>query len=157
MAIAGSATSLASQTFAAGPLPGADQCIFRAELLAGIAAVAICPNAVIFSDCSSFVMTANKCITGKQDGLSIQHPEAEYDLWLVFWRVLHLVPYSQPCIRKVKPLQDLDRLSGWQYYLAFHNSCADSAAKDALALFPKKFLDAHKVCLRKYEMDKNTH
>ena len=52
--IAGSATSLENQTIASGPLPGADQCIFRAELLAGIIAVAKCPNAVIFSDCSSF-------------------------------------------------------------------------------------------------------
>ena len=154
--VAGSATSLTNHTIAAGPLPGADQCIFRAELLAGIIAVAKCPNAVIYSDCSSFVMTANKCITAKRDGLSIQLPEAEYDLWLVFWRVLHLVSYSQPCIRKVKAHQDLDGLSGWQYYLAFHNSCADVAAKDALALFPKKFLDAHKVCLRKYESDKIT-
>ena len=98
--IAGSATSLTNHTIAAGPLPGADQCILRAELLAGIIAVAKCPNAVIFSDCSTFVTTANKCITAKQDGLSIQLPEAEYDLWLVFWRVLHFVSYSQPCIRK---------------------------------------------------------
>ena len=154
--VAGSATSLANQTIAAGPLPGADQCIFRAELLAGIIAVAKCPNAVIFSDCSSFVTTANECFSAKQDGLSVQLPEAEYDLWLVFWRVLHLVPYSQPCIRKVKAHQDLDQITGRQYYLAFHNSCADSAAKVALTLFPKQFLDANKVCLQKYEKDKNT-
>ena len=56
----------------------------------------------------------------------------------------------------MKAHQDVDKLSGWQYYLAFHNSCADSAAKAALTQFPKKFLDAHKVCLQQYEKDKNT-
>ena len=149
--IAGSATSLTNQTIAAGPLPGADQCIFRADLLAGIIAVVKCPNAVILSDCSSFVMNANKCISARQDGLSIQLPEAEYDLWLVFWRVLHVEPNSQPCIREAKARRDLDKLTGWVYYLAFHNSCADAAAKDA-------FLDAHRprVCLQRYEEDKTT-
>ncbi len=29
-------------------------------------------------------------------------------------------------------------------------------AKDALALFPKQFLDAHKVCLQRFEKDKAT-
>ena len=40
--------------------------------------------------------------------------------------------------------------------MAFHNSCADVAAKNALALFPQQFLDAHKVCLQRYEKDKAT-
>ena len=101
-------------------------------------------------------MNANKCISANQDGLNIQLPEAEYDLWLVFWRVLHFARNSRPCVRKVKAHQDLDKLTGKQYYMAFHNSCADAAAKDALALFPKQFLDAHKVCLQRYEKDKTT-
>ncbi len=112
--VAKDASTLENQTIAAGPLPGADQCIYRAELMAGIIAVAKCPNAIIFSDCSSFVMNANKCISAKRDGLNIQLPEAEYDLWLVFWRALHFAPNSLPCVRKVKAHQDLDKLTGRQ-------------------------------------------
>ena len=40
--------------------------------------------------------------------------------------------------------------------MAFHNSCADAAAKDALAWFPQQFLEAHKVCRQRYEKDKAT-
>lgn len=48
-----------SRVIASGPLPGADQCILRAEIYAGIVACAKFSAASIYSDNARFVKHAN--------------------------------------------------------------------------------------------------
>ena len=125
-----------SETIRKGPLPGNDHCFLRAEIFAGIMALVCFPNARIHSDSAVFVKVANAMLCAKRDKCMPVIPEAEFDLWIIFAKVLQFSPHPEPEFIKVKAHLDPSKLVGVDEYRARQNGFADTEAKSALNDFP---------------------
>ena len=138
-----------------GPLPGLNQCIRRAEILAGIVALAAYPNSIIFSDCLQFVSIANDLCSARSHGHAPSLPLSDRDLRLVFWQILNLHSGLFPNFVKVKAHQTLEGLQGYELFLAYHNKCADEAAKGALSTFSGQIRAIHKKSVKQFLQQKD--
>ena len=113
-----------------GTLPGSQQTIQRAEVWAGVRAIAAYDKVSVFSDSKYFVTIARRLIDKKSRGLPFACPKANGDLWTIFWLALQGCEEIQ--VEWVPAHVDPDTVSGIARFVALGNGCADAAARGFL-------------------------